>query len=271
MPKQSSFNTQCIRSFFKETKDSDLVIIGGLHRLHNLNEESKSSIDQIALYLKSKSKKVLIHLELGPIRDSSLAEYLAVHLFPLCDSLGIGEDNFLVLNHAMGGPHLEVKVGSSLAVAGGVGIVNDVILHIFSTFGYNQQHNRFSRLSRVFFNSYAFQVTALIGSKKWSNVLTSVVKASQKVSQVACPSSFDPSTEGRLAMPTYFTLSRSDSSSVASVDVYNPVSRWRRKDVDFHIVPVLLCNIPKRSSDIGISASAEALKFIRLKIAREEL
>ena len=262
-PKQSSaFNLQCVTNFFQESENSDLIVIGGLHRLQSLQQSSKTIINEIARNLKSKRKHVTIHLELGSIQDLELAEYLADSLFHLCDSIGIGEDNFLVVNHASRGPHLEVKVGASIAVAGGVGIVNDILLHIFATYG-QARIGASSRLSRIFFNSYAFHVTALF-TNKWSNVLTSVSKASQKVAAIACPSNFEP-TEGRLAMPTYFTLSRSDSSVVANVDVYNPITQWRRKDIDFHVVPVLLCNQPMRSTDVGIAASAEALKFIHRK------
>ena len=273
LPKVSEPDQKCWDAFFQhlKSKSVDLVVIGGLSSLQYFEEsDQKKFLLKIEQHLRAVEDTTPVHLEIGDANSEVFLKNLAEHVFPHVNSIGVGERTILALYKAVLEPGFDLSADSGIAVAGGVAIINDILYGVLSKFGESRSPYR---LSRMFFHSYAFHVTA-IRKSKWETIEASMAAASLHVSKGACnvKTSLDLVNK-RLAMPSYFTLSKSESEIVAALDVNFPVTKWAKKDVQFYITPVLVCDDPTLVRDHGVSASAMAListQFVEEKFTNEE-
>lgn len=242
---------------------ADGIVFSGVHMMEGEQPDYRTArLEAAKEFFLSIPPETPSHLELASLSDSSFITGICDLLVTNVNSLGLNEQELKLIALATDSPHKEELNGSFERPS--VDIIADLLYHVLSHFGAS------GRLSRVHFHTLSFHI---IGTKKgvWDSPRAATAWGSLSTSQRACKATTHyhehGSLEGHatLRFEEKFRLHRgTEDSELGAERTFNPdqaVISWERGDMEFALVPVLVCTPPEKTVGLGDAISAAGLEL----------
>ena len=179
-------------------------------------------------------------------------------IFSKVSSLGLNEQEMLLIAQLAGGPH------SSLASdQGGLDIekVGDTVHWLLSQFSNPTRYPK-SRLSRVHFHTLSFHMTAA-RTNVWGNQLSATGAGARVAGSKACAARKLHPSMVDLKIPLEFSLHA--QSGLQRFDARQPIVSWvSAENITLIFSPVLVCKKPTKTVGLGDAISSTGLLYSTL-------
>ncbi|TSK13441.1 ADP-dependent glucokinase [Bagarius yarrelli] len=235
-----------------------LVVLSGLHMMEGMGRALwENRIKEFAVAIADVRNEAPIHLELASMTDR---EYMSIitkeQVLPMVNSIGLNEQELLFLSQAGGGPHSDLHSWSGIP---DVGRVSDILLWILEQHGQADPDSE-AHLTRIHFHTLAYHVLVTVDGH-WRNQRSTVAAGARVASSQACGLQAVDVSKVELKAPLSFYSSFTEPKESLVLDPSNPVTVWQRRNVSFHLSPVLICKQPLRTVGLGDAISAEGLVY----------
>ncbi|XP_023693967.1 ADP-dependent glucokinase isoform X1 [Paramormyrops kingsleyae] len=236
----------------------DLVVLSGLHMMEGQGRELwEERLKEAVVAISDIRNEVPIHLELASMTDRDyMNSIMQEQVMPIVNSIGLNEQELLFLSQAGSGPHSQLASWNSVP---DVGQVSDILLWLLETHGRTDPESE-ADLSRVHFHTLAYHILATVDGH-WANQEAAVAAGARVASTQACGVQQVDASRVRLRAPLRFHGSHAEPGESLALDPRRPVTVWHRRNVTFHLSPVLVCQQPLRTVGLGDAISAEGLLF----------
>jgi len=255
-------------SFEKNAKDSNLIVISGLHLLAGQSVEErykkvKELHDFISMFDRT-SENAVIHLELASFNDEQLLSQLASGIFPYVDSIGLNEQEAKYLAKFYQFPDM-----SHLPEVALISTYSAVLLHYSKTY-YNTEMEgiknqsgpgnplpTFRQLSRVHVHSLSAHVITQRNDFGWGDASAAVAAGSYVATTQACGTEDINSNNVHIPMVT-------DIQKSTLAPYWNDTRfLFQYHDSNSGLLmtgaPVAICKTPGKTVGLGDAISATAL------------
>lgn len=253
-----------MEKFFESVKsfDGELIVISGLHLLEGQPDElRKQKIEDLKMHLFQIPPTVPIHLELASMTSVELMTDIAMNIFPHIDSIGLNEQELSFLSQVLEGPGDTSELEQWPPE---IGLMADLLDWVLMTFGRNLRYgSASSRLTRIHFHCLTYHMIAVL-PRTWANNNVAVAAGSRAASRQACDKEDLNAEDVELRTPEYFARSVQQwelRRNLVKHDEANPVTSWRRDNVEYFFSAVLVCRQPKRTVGLGDCISATGLQY----------
>ncbi|XP_072051210.1 ADP-dependent glucokinase-like [Amphiura filiformis] len=239
----------------------DLIALSGLQGLGDLTPEVKEKrVAEVLHQLGMLPQGVPVHLELASMADDATVRQLATQVFPVVHSIGLNEQELTYISKTNNGPHPDLEAVNGYAE---IGAIADILYWMLTSLREGQR-SRTPNLSRVHFHSLTFHIIATrVGT--WENSASAAGAGARVGGLQACnfTTVIDPS-KVELRIPRAFSRSVNFAPlrrEALILDPTQPISVWRRGDVEFNFSPVLVCKKPLVTVGLGDAISATGLLY----------
>ena len=254
--------------------EPDLVIFSGAHMMEAQPRKywEKRTKDLVKV-LQTIPRHSPVHLEMATVGDHSFVQYLANQVFPHVDSIGLNEQELLILAQSEGADFNFTDIGNKPSIPHAC----DLLHWMYSTYTSFQQRKK-SRLTRIHFHSLTYHLMVnpsrdLAGSR-WQGGVAAVMAGSRKASLQACDTDEITPEKFELKVPKKFKLSNthetlSKNSSEIEYEPDNGYVAWQRDGLDYFMSPVYVCRKPLKTVGLGDAISSAGLlnsEFSQAKI-----
>ncbi|KAM8860777.1 ADP-dependent glucokinase isoform 1-T6 [Synchiropus picturatus] len=239
----------------------DLVVLSGLHMMEGQGRELwEARLKEAVASISDIRKDVPIHLELASMTDKDfMNSIMQEQVMPRVRSVGLNEQELLFLSQASNGPHSDLTSWRGIP---DVGQVSDILLWILETYGRSDPSSE-ADLTRIHFHTLAYHVLATVDNY-WENQAAAVMAGARVASSQACGLKDVDVSKVELKAPLQFQSSYTEPHQKLSINPKEPVTVWQRRNVTFHLTPVLVCKQPLRTVGLGDAISAEGLVYSHL-------
>jgi len=237
-------------------EDIGLLVIAGLHLLEREDPPYRTNrLSAVVNRIQGLNPQITLHLELASIADISFLTELANTIFPFVDSLGLNEQELGFLYYSLqGGQDYDIekikKDFKDPSLETIIHTISFVIENISKLYKPNTEH----RFSRIHFHSLKFHIVAQLKDSRWESGRISVAAGSLKASIQSC--SFDKNKHD----PEEMFMLLVDESSKSFKDS-DPVLYHLENNVEYYIVPVLVCKSPSKTVGLGDAISSSGLIY----------
>lgn len=237
-----------------------LVVLSGLHMMEGMGRELwEDRLKEAVVAISDVRNEVPIHLELASMTDKDYMSSIMKEVMPIVNSIGLNEQELLFLSQAGGGPHSDLSAWDGIP---DVGRVTDILLWILEQHGRADPESE-ADLTRIHFHTLAYHILATVDGH-WGNQGAAVAAGARVASSQACGLQAVDVSKVVLKMPLRFYTSFSEPRESLVLEASSPVTVWRRRNVSFHLSPVLVCKQPLRTVGLGDAISAEGLMYSEL-------
>ena len=242
----------------------DLVIFSGAHMMEGQPRKYwETRTKDLVKVLETIPRHSPIHLEMATVGDHSFVQYLANQVFPRVDSIGLNEQELLILAQSEGADFNFTDIGSKPSIPHAC----DLLHWMYSAYTSFQQRKK-SRLTRIHFHSLTYHLmvnpTRDLAGSRWQGGVTAVMAGSRKASLQACDTDEITPEKFELMIPekfllsnTHETLSKKDSEIDYEPD--NGYVAWQRDNLDYFMSPVYVCRKPLKTVGLGDAISSAGL------------
>ncbi|XP_029991999.1 ADP-dependent glucokinase isoform X3 [Sphaeramia orbicularis] len=239
----------------------DLVVLSGLHMMEGQGRELwELRLKEVVDAITNIQQDVPIHLELASMTDKEYMNSILQEVLPIVSSIGLNEQELLFLSQAANGPHADLASWTGIP---DVGRVSDILLWILQQYGCSDLSSE-ADLTRIHFHTLAYHILATVDGF-WGNQAAAVMAGARVASSQACGLQAVDVTKVELKAPLEFQSSHAEKGEKLSLNPVEPVTVWRRRNVTFHLTPVLVCRRPLRTVGLGDAISAEGLVYSEIK------
>ncbi|KAG9280818.1 ADP-dependent glucokinase isoform X1 [Astyanax mexicanus] len=238
-----------------------LVVLSGLHMMEGMGRELwEDRLKEAVVAISDVRNEVPIHLELASMTDKDyMSSIMKEQVMPIVNSIGLNEQELLFLSQAGGGPHSDLPAWDGIP---NVGRVTDILLWILEQHGRADPESE-ADLTRIHFHTLAYHILATVDGH-WANQGAAVAAGARVASSQACGLQAVDVSKVVLKMPQRFYSSFSEPRESLVLEASSPVTVWSRRNVSFHLSPVLVCKRPLRTVGLGDTISAEGLMYSEL-------
>ncbi|KAH9253974.1 hypothetical protein BASA81_008098 [Batrachochytrium salamandrivorans] len=234
-------------------RGADLLVLAGVHLMESLLPSPQAKLErirQINQYVAQNSAK-RIHLELASTNGLDFTKTLIQQV--QYESLGLNEEEFYSVCKSLGLCML-VEDATLLAKTHvpNVKRVQQVMGELFRLL---------PNLNRIHYHSFGYHLLAQRKSQgeRWPNPKQAVAAGSLRATLRACQANKPGDLHGN-QLSLLVTGFKLDGESVPrEVSQQQPVVEFSSQDVDFYIVPVVACLVPKQTVGLGDNISAFAV------------
>lgn len=242
----------------------DLVIFSGAHMMEAQPRKywEKRTKDLVKV-LQTIPRHSPIHLEMATVGDQSFVQYLANQVFAHVDSIGLNEQELLILAQSEGADFNFTEIGSKPSIPHAC----DLLHWMYTTYTSFQQRRK-SRLSRIHFHSLTYHLmvhpTRDLAGSRWKGGVAAVMAGSRKASLQACDTDEITPEKFELKIPMKFKLSNtheilSKKDSEIEYEPANGYVAWQRDNLDYFMSPVYVCRKPLKTVGLGDAISSAGL------------
>ena len=244
------------------TFQPDLVIFSGAHMLESQPRKYwETRTNDLVAVLQSIPRYSPVHLEMATVGDHSFVKYLANRVFPHVDSIGLNEQELLILAKSEDAEFNFTAISTKPSIPHAA----DLVHWMYSKYT-SYRNSQKSRLTRIHFHSLTYHILVnpsrdLAGSR-WQGGVTAVMAGSKKASLQACETDEITPDKFELMVPKKFRLSNTDNK-LNSFDIeYEPENgyvAWQRGSLDYFMAPVYVCRKPLKTVGLGDAISSAGL------------
>lgn len=234
---------------------ADLVVLSGIHLMESLLpslQAKEERIRQVNLLVASAvHPETKIHLEFASTSDAMFTKAIVQQI--KYESMGMNEEEFYAICHSLG---LCVEANDAVLLSKthtpNVKRLQQVIQEMFRVM---------PTLNRLHYHSYSYHliVQRRQAGERWPNAKQAVAAGSLKATLRACLVSQVADLHGNQLLLSVSAF-KTASGEVKEFTKQDPVVHFETEgELDFYIVPVVACAVPKQTVGLGDNISAQAL------------
>lgn len=228
----------------------NLLILCGLHLLERMDEAFQ--IQRLSDVLKVSEKtndKTKIHLEMASVGSFLYLSKMIDILFPHVHSIGLNEQELGSIDYILSGSIEDPTLNNYITQHFKDPQVETALKAIQRI--YNHQ-NKASKLERIHFHSYKFHILSYKLDGSFKNGTIAAIRASMIASLKACDMK-------QLDNFEKFEVTWMENNPDSSPE--NPITIVHKDNIEYIVVPVINCKLPKKTVGLGDFISSEGLMF----------